>query len=63
MIGTGARVNCRVAVTTAASVTSTVKVEVVGVWALGGGRLDVDTDRDGRVTHVAAPAGMRAELG
>jgi glycogen debranching enzyme len=31
--------------------------------AVGRGRLDVDIDRDGTVTHVAAPAGMRVELG
>ncbi|GAA2535214.1 amylo-alpha-1,6-glucosidase [Pseudonocardia hydrocarbonoxydans] len=31
--------------------------------AVAGGTLDVDLDRDGRVTHVAAPAGMRVELG
>ncbi|MDT7708144.1 MAG: hypothetical protein QOG20_3751 [Pseudonocardiales bacterium] len=38
------------------------EVRVRGL-AVGGGRLDVDIDRDGRVTHVAAPAGMRVELG
>lgn len=30
--------------------------------AVGPGRLDLDIDRDGQVTHVAAPAGMRVEL-
>ncbi len=30
--------------------------------AVGPGRLDVDVDRDGRVTHVAAPVGMRVDL-
>jgi hypothetical protein len=27
--------------------------------AVGGGRLDVEIDREGRVTHVSAPAGFR----
>lgn len=30
--------------------------------AVAGGHLDVDVGRDGRVTHVAAPAGLRVEV-
>ena len=30
--------------------------------AVGGGRLDVDIDREGRVTHVAAPDGFRVVI-
>jgi hypothetical protein len=30
--------------------------------AVGPGRLDVDIDRDGTLTGVAAPAGMRVDL-
>ena len=31
--------------------------------AVGGGRLDVDLDRDGGVLHIAAPAGLRVTVG
>jgi glycogen debranching enzyme len=37
-------------------------VQVRGM-AVGGGRLDVDIDRAGTVTHVAVPSGMRVEVG